>query len=78
MKKPIVHALWASSLDLDCDGVLEVDIVDGGSSNSCGIDNTGSIQCWGNNYYGQSNPPTGTFTTLSLGEDHGPLRVIGL
>ena len=33
-----------------------------------GIDNT--IVCWGNNYYGRADAPSGTFTHVSAGESH--------
>lgn len=31
---------------------------------------TGTLTCWGSNQYGQSAPPSGTFTTVSAGQFH--------
>ena len=42
--------------------------VSAGHSHSCGVRSDGTITCWGNNDYGQADPPTGTFTAVSAGE----------
>jgi len=39
-------------------------------NHNCGIDSTGSIHCWGMNQFGQSNPPSGLFTQVSVGAAH--------
>ena len=37
---------------------------------TCGIRDTGTVECWGDNSRGQSVPPTGTFTSVSAGSGH--------
>ena len=37
---------------------------------SCGVRVDGSLVCWGFNDGGQSEPPTGTFTSVSVGHQH--------
>jgi len=45
--------------------------VSAGGYHTCGITNTGSVECWGYDNYGQSTPPDGTYTeTVSAGADH--------
>ena len=34
----------------------------------CGVHDTGAVACWGDNQYGQSTPPTGTFISVSAGD----------
>ena len=35
-----------------------------GAQHTCGIDAGGSLRCWGANTFGQSTPPTGTFSQI--------------
>ena len=44
-----------------------------GNDHSCGIDTSGSVQCWISDMFGQSTPPSGTFNaiTSSLGHSCG-------
>ena len=69
--------------DADCDGVLTADDLDDTDpavgiewrsvsaawNHTCGVDSSGSVQCWGLDHYGQSSPPDGTFQSVSAGED---------
>lgn len=41
-----------------------------GFNYSCGLKVDRTIACWGDNQYGQANPPSGTFTAISTGESH--------
>ena len=62
--------------DSDNDGVEDAcgwKQVEGGNYNTCAIDSTDSIQCWGmdeTSFY-QSTPPAGTFSQLSVALHHG-------
>ena len=38
---------------------------------TCGLKTDGALDCWGYNFYGQRNPPVGTFTAFGLGDAHG-------
>jgi hypothetical protein len=41
-----------------------------GSYHTCRVEATGTLTCWGDNTYGQSVPPSGTFTRVSAGSVH--------
>lgn len=42
-----------------------------GKTFTCGILNEdGSIECWGNDLVGQTNPPEGTFSEIAAGQDY--------
>ena len=42
-----------------------------GGAHSCGLTNTGTIKCWGQNNWGQAEPPDGTnFTAVTAGWYH--------
>lgn len=45
-------------------------IVASGWQHSCAIRPNGTVACWGNNDFGQSTPPVGTFISLSAGWSH--------
>ena len=45
-------------------------MVSAGADHTCGILDTGAVECWGLNDEGQSTPPAGTFTMVSAGADH--------
>jgi len=45
--------------------------VDAGEYHTCAVRlATGEIRCWGDNTYGQSRPPTGTFIAVSAGRNY--------
>ena len=44
--------------------------VDGGEDFTCGVQHVGTLACWGSNSFGQSSPPSGTFTAVSAGAIH--------
>jgi VCBS repeat-containing protein len=44
--------------------------VDAGESHSCGVRTDGTLACWGWDFYGQADPPAGTFTSVSAGGTH--------
>ena len=39
-----------------------------GSKHSCALRADDSVLCWGNNNHGQSDPPEGAFTSISVGD----------
>jgi len=41
--------------------------VTAGTDYTCGLRNDGAVSCWGDNRYGQSEPPRGPFTEVSAG-----------
>ncbi len=41
-----------------------------GAYHTCRVEASGTLACWGNNTYGQSVPPSGTFTRVSAGTYH--------
>jgi alpha-tubulin suppressor-like RCC1 family protein len=41
-----------------------------GSDFACGIENAGTLSCWGDDSFGQMNSPEGRFTTLTTGLYH--------
>ena len=55
---------------------VRVDSLSVGFGHACGISHYGkeihsntNVVCWGDDYYGQSTPPEGAFTTVSAGRD---------
>ena len=45
-------------------------LVSAASRHTCGLRDTGAVECWGDDGYGQSTPPTGAFTSVSAGLEH--------
>jgi alpha-tubulin suppressor-like RCC1 family protein len=43
--------------------------ISAGANNTCGLRDTGEIDCWGLNDYGQTAAPAGFFTDVSVGAD---------
>jgi hypothetical protein len=44
--------------------------IDAGAYHTCAVQTDGTLTCWGDNAYGQSSPPAGTFTSVSSGFYH--------
>jgi hypothetical protein len=44
--------------------------ISAGVSHACGLRTDGTIACWGTNFYGESTPPSGTFTQISAGPSY--------
>ena len=44
--------------------------ISAGHYHSCGIDESGSVLCWGQNDYGQTDAPSGEFVSVSAGSYH--------
>ena len=49
---------------------LGSEVVSAGGYHNCGVKRDGSVECWGNNEYGQAMPPAGEFATISAGFYH--------
>ena len=54
-------------------------------SSACGLRESGAIECWGSNYYGQTDAPDGAFSAISTSSAHacglredGAIRCWGL
>src|SRR5688572_2457165 len=41
-----------------------------GPQHSCAVRSNGTLACWGDNFFGQSTPPAGTFTQVAAGGHH--------
>ena len=54
----------------DGDSVNRFISVSAGYHHTCGLLETGAVQCWGLDNFDQSTPPTGTFTAVSAGGLH--------
>ncbi len=54
----------------DGDSVNRFILVSAGGDHTCGLLETGAVQCWGDNDNDQSTPPTGVFTEVSAGRYH--------
>ena len=44
--------------------------VSAGSLHTCGVRANETVDCWGDNRYGQARPPAGAFRTVSAGGSH--------
>ena len=44
--------------------------VSAGGEHSCGLRETGAVECWGRNEHGQAAAPSGRFSAVSAGESH--------
>jgi alpha-tubulin suppressor-like RCC1 family protein len=42
----------------------------GDGNGSCAIRTEGTLACWGNDYYGEAEPPAGTFLAVGNGQSH--------
>ena len=44
--------------------------VGAGERYTCGVRDDGTVECWGDDRYGQATPPGGTFASVSAGYEH--------
>ena len=44
--------------------------VGAGERYTCGVRDDGTVECWGDDKYGQTTPPGGTFASVSTGYEH--------
>src|ERR1051325_2328449 len=45
-------------------------LVSAGEDHSCTVRKDGTVACWGDNAFGQSTPPPGSFSAVSAGGQH--------
>ena len=60
---------WGLSLRKPPDRVFTA-VSAGGPSHWCGLETDGTIACWGSNEHGQTDAPSGSFSSVSDGHDH--------
>jgi len=59
-----------TGVDNDCDGEPDSDCWQGvaaGWLHSCGVRGDGTLACWGDDRFGQSSPPAGTYSAVAAG-----------
>ena len=64
--------LLSKRYDTDCDGVLDRNIFSAGAMHNCTIlpNQFGALQCWGSDYFGQTEAPSGVFLEIGSGVLH--------
>ena len=50
--------------------VSAVSAITVGAKHACALLDSGAVECWGDNTWGQADAPGGTFTAISAGYDH--------
>ena len=68
---PQVSTSFALSADRSDDCPPESPLaVSAGGGHTCRLKTDGTVICWGNDDYGQSTPPSGSFASVSAGDGH--------
>lgn len=62
-------SILAPNFDADCDGILEVGVLASGASNTCWVDDSETLQCWGSEENDVNQPPVEAFEQVSVGYD---------
>lgn len=62
-------ACWGYGTD-DEPPATQFQSISSGAGYVCGIRLDGTLECWGENSFGQATPPSGTFTQVSAGYQH--------
>jgi len=85
MASPVVRATpQGSSPDGTIDIALPTELVEidlkaidvsAGAEHTCAVLSNGTIECWGSNVHGQSEPPQGNFVEVSAGGMHSCARL---
>ena len=61
----LVSAPTAGQEAIGADG--QYTAVSAGGDHPCALTDNGTVTCWGNNYYGQTEASAGRFTAISAG-----------
>src|SRR5262249_14316268 len=61
----------AAAADVSPTGGAGVIDMTGGYNATCGIKGGSLLECWGDNTYGQTDPPSGMWSDVALGMDFG-------
>ena len=68
---PTTPLLQDGSSGADAGGKIPAFIsVGAGERHTCGVRGDGTVECWGDDEYGQATPPDGTFASVSVGYEH--------
>jgi len=61
-------------IDNDCDDFIDEQYfwlqISADYNQTCGVRTDNTVECWGNNFWGQSSPPDGTFSQVGTGSFH--------
>ena len=55
---------------LQADDRYSINRISAGFYHTCGVRDTGAVECWGRNFESESTPPAGTFTAVSVWGGH--------
>ena len=61
---------WGTRLSSSIDITASVGAIAGGSDFTCGLRQDATISCWGANWFGQTDAPSGRFTSVTAGRWH--------
>ena len=61
---------WLRSTEITWSVASRFTAVSAGGSHTCGLRESGAIECWGDNEYGQTDVPGGSFSAVSAGSRH--------